>query len=103
MPFKKTPKLVTFCVAILILKMKENIHIFWHITNATEMQKKICAVYGECVVTDRMCQKWFAKFLGTIDVWLNNSLLWGCLMHQTMLSSTPGLYPLEANSRRQLI
>ena len=36
--------------------------------NATEMQKKICAVYGECVVTDRMCQKWFAKFLGTIDI-----------------------------------
>ena len=31
-------------------------------TNATEMQKKICAVYGEGAVTDRMCQKWFAKF-----------------------------------------
>ena len=30
--------------------------------NATEMQKKICAVYGEGVVTDRMCQKWFVKF-----------------------------------------
>ena len=29
---------------------------------ATEMQKKICAVYGEGVVTDRTCQKWFAKF-----------------------------------------
>ena len=36
--------------------------------NTTEMQKKICAVYGECVVTDRMCQKWFAKFLGTVDI-----------------------------------
>ena len=24
--------------------------------------KKICAVYGEGVVTDQMCQKWFAKF-----------------------------------------
>ena len=43
---------------------------FWHITlyyfkkgkNATETQKKICAVYGEGAVTDRMCQKWFAKF-----------------------------------------
>ena len=22
----------------------------------------ICAVYGEGAVTDRMCQKWFAKF-----------------------------------------
>ena len=30
--------------------------------NATETQKKICAVYGEGAVTDRMCQKWFAKF-----------------------------------------
>ena len=24
--------------------------------------KKICAVYGEGAVTDRTCQKWFAKF-----------------------------------------
>ena len=30
--------------------------------NATETQKKICAVYGEGAVTDHMCQKWFAKF-----------------------------------------
>ena len=30
--------------------------------NATEMQKKICAVCGEGAVTDRMGQKWFAKF-----------------------------------------
>ena len=29
---------------------------------ATEMQKKVCAVYGEGAVTDRTCQKWFAKF-----------------------------------------
>ena len=36
--------------------------------NATEMQTKICAVYGEGAVTDRTCQKWFAKFLGTIDI-----------------------------------
>ena len=38
--------------------------------NTTEMQKKkkICAVYGECAVTDRMCQKWFVKFFGTIDI-----------------------------------
>ena len=26
------------------------------------MHKKICAVYGEGSVTDRTCQKWFAKF-----------------------------------------
>ena len=30
--------------------------------NATETHKKICAVYGEGAVTDRTCQKWFAKF-----------------------------------------
>ena len=30
--------------------------------NATEMQKKSCAVYGEGAVTDQMHQKWFAKF-----------------------------------------
>ena len=44
-----------FCVAILILKMGENRQHFQHIMlhyfkkgkNATETQKKICAVYGE--------------------------------------------------------
>ena len=32
--------------------------------NATEKQtnKKICATYGKGVMTNRMCQKWFAKF-----------------------------------------
>ena len=40
---------------------------------ATEMQKKkICAVYGESVVTDRTCQKWFAKFR-VRDFLLNDS------------------------------
>ena len=36
--------------------------------NTIETQKKICAVYGEGAVTDRTCQKWFAKFLGIIDI-----------------------------------
>ena len=30
--------------------------------NTVETHKKICAVYGEGAVTDRTCQKWFAKF-----------------------------------------
>ena len=30
--------------------------------NASETHKKVCAVYGEGAVTDRTCQKWFAKF-----------------------------------------
>ena len=65
MHLKKLPKLVNICVAILILKMKENTH-FLHITlyyfkkgkNTTEMQKKkeICAVYEEGAVTDGTCQ-----------------------------------------------
>ena len=33
--------------------------------NTVEM---ICTVYGEGAVTDWKCQKWFAKFLGTIDI-----------------------------------
>ena len=50
--------------------MEEKKQQFWHIMlyyfkkgeNATETQKKICAVYGEGAVTDRTCQKWFVKF-----------------------------------------
>ena len=57
---KKKSELVNFCVVILLLKMKENKHNFWHIMfyyfkkgkNATETQKKICAVYEEGAVTD---------------------------------------------------
>ena len=53
--------------------MEEETQHFWCIIlyyfkkgkNATEMQKNICAVYGEGAVTD---QKQFAKFLGTIDI-----------------------------------
>ena len=62
--------MVNFCVAILILKIEDNKQHFQHIMlyyfkkgkNGTEMHKKICAVYGEGNVTDRMCQKWFVKF-----------------------------------------
>ena len=67
---------MNFCAAILILKMEENTQHFWCIKyyyfrkgkKCNEMQKKICAVYGEGAVTDQMCQKWFAKFLGNIDI-----------------------------------
>ena len=49
---------------------------FWHIMlyyfrkgkNATETQRKIYAIYGEGSVTDQTCQKWYVKFLGTIDI-----------------------------------
>ena len=57
---KKKSQLMNFCVAILILNMEENKQHFWHIMfyyfkkgeNTTEMQKKICAVCGEGVVSD---------------------------------------------------
>ena len=61
---------MNFCVAIVIFKTEENKQHFCHIMlfyfkkgkNATEAQKKICAVYTEGAVTDQTCQKWFAKF-----------------------------------------
>ena len=37
--------------------------------------QKTCAMYGEGAVTDRTCQKGFAKFLGTTDILANNSLM----------------------------
>ena len=57
---KNLPKLVNFCVAILLLKMEENMPHFWCIMlyyfkkckDATETPKKICVVYGEGAVTD---------------------------------------------------
>ena len=63
--------------------------------STTETQKKICAVYREGTVTDQMCQKWFAKCLGSID-----QIILCCLIHPKMFSSSPGLSPLEANSGR---
>ena len=60
---------MNFCVAILILKVEEKQHFQYIMLcyikkskNATEVQKKICAVYGEGTVTDQTCQKWFSKF-----------------------------------------
>ena len=32
------------------------------------METRIFEVYGEGAMTDQMCQKWFVKFLGAIDV-----------------------------------
>ena len=73
---KNLPELVNFCAAILILKMEENTQHFGCIMhyyfkkdkNTTERQKRICAVCGEGALTDLTCQKWFAEFLGTVDI-----------------------------------
>ena len=61
---------MNFCGAILTLKMEEKSDIFgilcFIISRKVKMQlkckKEVCAVYGEGAVTDRTCQKWFAKF-----------------------------------------
>ena len=57
---KDLSKLVNFCVAILILRMEEKKQHFQYIMlyyfkkgeNEIKTQKKICAIYGEGVVTD---------------------------------------------------
>ena len=64
-----------FCVVILILKIEENDH-FWHIVlyfkkvkNATEMQKKVCAMCGEGAVIDCTCQSGLRSFVLEIPCW----------------------------------
>ena len=67
-----------FCAAILILKIEENKQHFEYImlyyfkkgknTTETQTKQERCAVHWEGAVTDRKCQKWFVKFLGTIDI-----------------------------------
>ena len=55
--------------------MEEDMQHFWCIMlyyfkkgkNATETQNK-SVVCGEGAVSDQTCQKWFAKFLSTIDI-----------------------------------
>ena len=87
--------------------MEENTQHFWHMMlyyfkkgkDTTEKQKKICAVYGEGAATDPKCQKWFVKFLGTRDILAKQFFAVG-LSYVGVFSSTPGLYPLKANSGR---
>ena len=78
---------------------------FWHTVlyffkkgkNATEMQKKICAVYGESAVTDEKCQKGFASFLLLLTFWPIILCPGAILCIGRCLAE---LYPLEANSWR---
>ena len=68
---------MNFCVAILILKMEKKATfsvyyalLFQRKGKLTEMQKRICAVFGEGAVIDRMCQKWFVKYCaGTFSMY----------------------------------
>ena len=60
---------MNFHVAILILKMEENMQYFWHIMlyyfkkgkNTIKMHENY-AMGGEGAVIDWMCQKWFTNF-----------------------------------------
>ena len=72
----KIIKIGEFLCNHLILKMEENMQCFHYIMlsyfqkskSTTEKQKKMGAVYGESAMTNQMCQKWFRKFLWTIDI-----------------------------------
>lgn len=73
---KNLPKLVNFCIVILLLKMEEKKQNFQHIMlyhfkkgNTTKMQKYICAVYGEDATTDRACQSSLWSFVLEISYW----------------------------------
>ena len=51
------------CIVHWVAKSQTRLSNFhFHFQNATETQKKNCAVYGEGAVSNRTCQKWFAKF-----------------------------------------
>ena len=68
---------MNFCVAILVLKMKENMQHFWHVMlyyfkkgkNTTDTQKEIYAVYREGAVAEWTCQRLSAKFVLEISHW----------------------------------
>ena len=70
MHLKNLSKLVNLGVAILISKTEEKSNIFSilcfiasrKVKTQLKHTKKICALYGKRVVTDRTCQKLFAKF-----------------------------------------
>ena len=71
MHLKKLTRLVDFCVAILILKIKEyaTLSVYYALLFQERLKcKERCAVCGEGAVTDQTRQKWFAKFLGTIEI-----------------------------------
>ena len=87
---KNLSKLVSFCVAILILKMEENMQYFQHIRlyyfkkgkNTTEMQKKdLCSVWRRCcdrsnvskVACEVLCWRFLTGGCSTV-----RQTGWGC-------------------------
>ena len=100
---------MNFCTAILILKMEENVQHFWLIMlyyfKKDKTQLKCKKRFVQCMKNVLWLieygQRGLPSFLVLLTFWPNNSLLWGCITHWKMFSSTPGLYPLEANSEKQ--
>ena len=100
---------MNFCAAILILKMKEDMQHFLYIMlyisrklTQVKLNTKRFVQYMKkllWLIQDVKSGLW--TFLVLLIFWPNNSLLWGCLMHWKVFSSTPGLSPLEANGRRE--
>ena len=107
--FKKLTKTEFLC-SISILKMEEHTQHFWHIMlyyfkkskTVTETQKRVVPCMEKALWPIEHVESGLRSFLVLLTFWPNNCLLGGCRMHWKMFSSTPGLYPLEANSRRQL-
>ena len=90
--------------------MEEDTQHFWHIMlynfekgkNATETQKWFVQCMEKVLWLMEHVISGLCSFSVLLTLWPNKSLPWDCLMHWKMFSSTPGLYPLDTNSRREL-
>ena len=79
MHFKKRKyiKIGEYFIGILMLEMEGEKQYVWYAIlyyfkkgkSATEIRKKICAVYREITVTDQTCQKWFVTFGAEDFLW----------------------------------
>ena len=62
---------------------------------AIEMQKRFVQCIENMLWLVKCVKSGLWSFSVLLTFWPNNSLLWGCLMHWKMFSSSPGLCPLE--------
>ena len=89
---------MNFCVAILVLKMKEDgqhfqcimLHYFKKGKNITEMQKKRSVQFMEKVMWRTECVKsGLQNFLVLLTFWPNDSLLWGLCTERGLAAPLP--------------
>ena len=92
---------MNFCAAILILKMVDT-HFGDIISRKVKMQLKHTQKIVKCMEKGlwliEPVESGLQSLLVLLKFWPNKSLLWGCITHWKMFSSTPGIYPLEAYS-----